>query len=306
MSFAIRQAWPSDLERLVALAVDCQTDPDRACPSLSDDAESITVELTEIDGAEDWCSVTWVALDDDRNVLGWIAAESDADMGRIWWFGPFLAGESATDPGLTMVPDGLYRIASAAMADFEEQQLAVDARSTRLPAFAERVGFIAEEGSVALRAQVLDVAVPETSAMIRALDGFDEEAAALHDLLFPGTHSTGSFLFAADGGDDGGGARVGFDRFVARLDGAVIGYVATDVQRDGSLYVDFLGVDPAHRGTGVGRVLIATALSHRADTATHAHLTVRTSNESARRLYASLGFVDDVVLIPYRRGFTLD
>ncbi len=303
MSFAIRQAWPSDLERLVALAVECQADPERSCPSVSDDVESITTELTEIDGAEEWCSVTWVALDDKRNVLGWLAAESDVDMGRIWWFGPFLDQGPASDPMLSTVPDALHGIASAALADFGEQQMAVDARSIRLPAFAERAGFTAEEGSVALRTDDLGVDVPETTAVISLLDEYDEEAAALHDRLFPGTHTSGAVLLAARVDEQENDRH---DRHVARLDGATIGYVATELQHDGSLYVDFLGVDPAHRGTGVGRALIATALNRRAGTAASAHLTVRTSNESARRLYASLGFVDEVVLVPYRKGFSID
>jgi ribosomal protein S18 acetylase RimI-like enzyme len=39
--------------------------------------------------------------------------------------------------------------------------------------------------------------------------------------------------------------------------------------------------------------------------ATHAHLTVRSANDAARRLYASLGFTEERVLVPMRRGFTL-
>ncbi len=64
MSFAVRQAWESDLARLLELAVECQADPNRHCAYLSAEATPISAELEEIDGTDDWTTVTWVALDD--------------------------------------------------------------------------------------------------------------------------------------------------------------------------------------------------------------------------------------------------
>ena len=135
---------------------------------------------------------------------------------------------------------------------------------------------------------------PRSSPLARS----DEAAVELHDEIFPATHATGEYLF--------GLVEDRHDRFVARAGGELVGYVATELQHDGSLYVDYLGVSSAYRDQGIGRALVATAIRRRADVATHAHLTVRVSNEAARRLYASLGFVEDVVLVPYRLGFTLD
>lgn len=304
MSFAIRQAWDGDLDGVVDLGVRCQADPNLACRYLSDDADSIRAELLDIDGAAAWTEVTWVALDDRRDPIGWIAAERDASMGRTWWFGPFV--DDAEPLLADAVLDGLFATASRALPGVGaqlEQELVVDSRSTLLARFAGRNGFSAGPGSVVLRLESLDVDVPVHAASISRLqdDAVDvADAGALHDALFPGTHSTGERLFAQTGER--------FDRFVAHLDGVAVGYVATEVQHDGSLYVDYLGVDPAHRGAGLGRALIATALRARAgnDAPPHAHLTVRAANTSARRLYAGLGFIEEAVLIPYRRGFTLD
>ncbi len=296
MSFAIRQAWDSDLDRLVELAVDCQVDPNRSCGYLSSDADALRTELQEIEGTEAWTNVTWIALDDNRRPLGWLAAESDESMGRVWWFGPFVA--DANSPLAEAIADGMFAVARLRFAEFGEHELAVDARSRLLGRFAERNGFQAEEGSAALRVSDLHIEVPSSSGAIVAANGTDPDAIALHDAIFPGTHSTGEYLFGL--ADDR------HDRFVARLDGDVVGYVATELQHDGSLYVDFLGVSDACRGQGIGRALVATAIRARADDATHAHLTVRASNAAARRLYASLGFVEDLVLIPHRIGFTLD
>lgn len=295
MSFAIRQAWESDLDHLVALAVDCQSDPDRCCPYLSAEPAALRTELQDIDGVAVWTSATWIALDDDRHPIGWIAAESDESMGRVWWFGPFVA--DATAPLANAIADGLLAAARRSFSAYVEQELAIDARSGLLRRFAERAGFRAEEGSAVLRLSDLNVDIPSASATIERVAGTDARAVELHDAIFAGTHSTGDYLFSLTGDRH--------DRYIARLDDAVVGYVATELQHDGSLYVDYLGVDNASRGRGLGRALVATAIRARADDATHAHLTVRASNDAARRLYTSLGFVEELMLIPYRSGFTL-
>ncbi len=295
MSFAVRQAWQPDLDRLVEVAASCQLDPERACGYLSSDAAALAAELDEIDGAEQWTAVTWVALDDTREVIGWIAAESDAGMSRIWWYGPFVA--DASSPLGDVVADALFGTARRAL-DFDEHELAIDSRSSFLARFAERNGFGTAEGSAVLRAAVLAVEVPGSLATIEAGSSIDVEAIALHDQIFAGTHSTGERLFGLDGDRH--------DRFVARVGREVVGYVVTELQHDGSLYIDYLGVSEAARGQGIGRALIATAMNARAHEASHADLTVRTSNIAARQMYASLGFIEDLVLTPYRIGFTID
>jgi ribosomal protein S18 acetylase RimI-like enzyme len=73
-----------------------------------------------------------------------------------------------------------------------------------------------------------------------------------------------------------------------------------------SISVDFLGVDEAHRGAGIGGGLVAAGallLSERG--CARIHLTVRDANAPARALYARLGFIDELRVIPLRKGFTL-
>ena len=120
----------------------------------------------------------------------------------------------------------------------------------------------------------------------------------LHDHLFPDTHWTGRQIVEE--------SEARHHRLVAELDGTVLGYVAAELQADGSGYLDYLGVDPAHQSGGVGTALVAAAASVLRDaSAGKLHLTVREANTAARRLYARLGFVEDVVLVPLRKGFTL-
>lgn len=70
------------------------------------------------------------------------------------------------------------------------------------------------------------------------------------------------------------------------------------------LLVNGLGVDPDHQGQGVGRLLLEAAVREaRARGARKVSLRVLSTNTSARRLYASLGFVVEGVL---RGEFVLD
>lgn len=297
MTFAVRLAWEGDLDNLVAVAVESQTDPDRVCAYLEDDAESIRADVLDV---ENWTTSTHVALDDGRNVVGWLLADTDAEMGRIWWWGPFLA--DAAQDQWAPISDALLGAGMGLHTDFTEHELAFDARSTLAPLFTQRNGFTADEGSVALRAGSLDVAAPAIDLDIAVTienvdDTTGEEVAALHDETFPGTHTVGSVLVGA--ADD---AHL---RLVAVAAGRVIGYVATEVQNDGSLYIDFLGVRADVRGRGVGRSLIAAAMNRNIGRAETAHLTVRESNVAAQALYSSLGYVAEHVLIPYRRGFSI-
>ena len=86
------------------------------------------------------------------------------------------------------------------------------------------------------------------------------------------------------------------------VDGAFAGYIAGRVQPDGEGYIDFVAVDPAGRGTGVGRRLI-TGLVRRvlpATTTGRVSLTVQEHRAPARALYESLGFRVDLAFRGYR------
>lgn len=89
---------------------------------------------------------------------------------------------------------------------------------------------------------------------------------------------------------------------VARApDGSVTGYLIGQVV-PGELQIHTVAVDPAWRGRGVGRVLVAAALAASAgEGAETATLDVRRSNGAARRLYEALGFRCEAVRTAYYR-----
>lgn len=302
----LRLARPDELAELADLAARCQRDPDRYCSYVGDDTHTIAADVDDVD---DWAATTVVADDGDRPI-GWLLAESDDEIGRTWWWGPFVDRDTDWD----QVADALWEHAQAAFGDEipSTSELAADSRSSLVAAFADRHGFDANEGSACLvlhaerdddHAQldrVLASAIETAGVEITTPDAapWVEAVASLHDRLFARTHRTGADV-ARSSGDQ--------TCLVALADGDVVGYVATERQHDGSLYVDFLGVDPEHRGRGIGRALVAGACRQGfGGGATFAHLTVRESNHGARALYDALGFETERVLVPYRRGFSFD
>ena len=288
MPMSIRPAVESDRAHLAALAAPLQRRPDRHVVYLGTDPDTIAAEMIEED--DDWTTASVVA-ERDGSLVGWLMGSIDPDMGRVWWFGPFVDASDWSGLADELFAAAYERLPSA----IHEHEMAVDERFTELIEWAPSHGFAAETGSVVL---TLDrpLASPELTTRPTTADDV-ATVGALHDELFPGTHTTGARLVA--GNDD---THV---RLVAEHDGVAIGYVAVERQPDGSGYVDFVGVAPAWRGRGIGGELI------RAGVATLGpcdgiHLTVRADNAAARALYARLGFTEERVVVPLRRGFSLE
>lgn len=281
----IRQAVADDLPAMSAIAAAHQADPARHCLYLSAEADAITEEIAEL---EDWVAYTAVA-DVDGEVTGWLFGEPDPDMGRVWWWGPFAPLDGWADTA-----DELYRVARALLGDaYSEEEAAADARSELIAAWADRQGFTADPGSVLLRREPTPATV---DPRVRPMAPADHDAVmALHDAAFPGTHTPPAMLVSSE-----------HPRLVIEDRDLVVGYVAYEVQPDGSGYIDYLAVDEGLRGRGLGRALVGTATADLVERGvTYAHLTVREANASARALYSSLDYDEERIAIPYRLGFTL-
>jgi ribosomal protein S18 acetylase RimI-like enzyme len=277
----VRQASAADLAELAALTERCQAEPDRTIPYLG--IVDVADEIAEVDG---WPECGLVAVDADR-IVGWLLAERDPDMGRIWWYGPFV---DVNRPHSECAA-GLYEAAASLRDGYGEEEICCDERSDAIPAYAIAHGFHAEASSLALRYEgpapqpVAGIGPPTTDAERDAI-------ATLHDELFPNTHSPGSMIVQRDR-----------RTFCLVFDDRVAGYVAVKDEPDGSLYIDYLGVRPDLQGRGYGRMLVAHALA--TGDGRPAHLTVRAANTPARRLYAAVGFTEDITIVPYRKGFVL-
>ncbi|WP_007518684.1 MULTISPECIES: ribosomal protein S18-alanine N-acetyltransferase [Pseudofrankia] len=85
----------------------------------------------------------------------------------------------------------------------------------------------------------------------------------------------------------------------ALVGGRIAGYAGLAITDD-EAFVQTVGVQPGHRGRGLGaRLMVALLREARRRGARSCGLEVRTENLSARALYARLGFVD----IGIRRGY---
>jgi ribosomal protein S18 acetylase RimI-like enzyme len=302
MQLTIEQPVADELEVLVALTVQCQRTPKRRIPFLGDDAASITADIVELGGETTWHQHA-LAARNGASTVGWLFAESDPEMGRIWWFGPFVDVE-VDDEQAGSVADALYAQAASLREGFDEEEICYDERSTLLVEFGRRNGFTEQAASLALRAELDSgpraAEVAEAPEAIHAPRNDAERTATahLHDELFPGTHTRGTTIAQPPTSDRSTWCIAEGDDVVA--------YIAVEHQSDSSLYIDYLGVRPGHRGRGHARTLVRHALAHGAMvSATHAHLTVRLANASARGLYRSLGFADVMTIVPARKGFLL-
>lgn len=286
----VRAAGTVEVDELAGFAARLQERPDRHVCYLAEDQAAISQELAALG---DWTAVSSVA-EEDGNLIGWLVGEVNQEIGRVWWWGPFVDHDA-----WTRVADQLMDAAVSSLPrGIGQQELAVDSRFTTLTAWATDRGFEEEAGSVLLACSGELVPLPRDPA-IRAFTSADAEAvAALHDELFPGNNYLGHQLVALDGPRR--------DLLVAEVEGQVVGYLATDQQIDGSGYIDLLGVAPSHRRRGIGAALLRSggaALWRRG--CRRLYLTVREESVSARALYAGLGFDEERCLVPLRLGFSL-
>ena len=283
-------ATQNDLAELSQFASRRQSDPESHIAYLSIEASDIASELEELDA---WHHFTLIARDENR-LLGWLTAETDEEIGRVWWLGPF-----CLDDDWDSIADDLLLTARRDLtAQFTQEEAASDDRHVRLDGWCRRHGFTEHTASAAL--DLRSKTKPDRdSAVVVMSDTTRASVAMLHDRYFPGSHRTGDQLVAHD-------QTTVLVRPTSPDASDVDGYVATQHQADGSTYIDFLGVVEHARRTRVATQLIRAVTSSSGDDEAHFHLTVRADNEAARRLYNRLGFEETRVVVPYRLGFSLD
>jgi ribosomal protein S18 acetylase RimI-like enzyme len=277
---------------MAELAASLQRRPEHHVVYLGFDPDTIAAEMLE--DVEDWTEASAVAEEGDR-LVGWSMGSIDHDMGRVWWFGPFVDTDDPT--AWRDVADRLDEVARRGLGPHvTEEEFAFDARHVTGAGWALDRGLRAEPGSAIL---VLDHIIGPPELETRPVTADDRETVALlHDELFANTHTPGATLVRSTDAHR--------PRLVAERDGRIAGYVAVERQPDGSGYIDFLGIDPAFRRQGIGSELIRAGVAALAELGCERfHLTVREDNTGARALYAGLGFEEERIIRPFRRGFSL-
>ena len=287
----LRTAAAADLPELAAMAARLQARPERHIAYLGVDASGIEAELGQLS----WQLVSVVATDDRTSeITGFLIGDVDEEMGRVWWNGPFVRGEEWH----SLADDLLAEARRQLPANVTEEEMAIDARFASFETWAFDHGFAAEVGSWVLTLE-RDLVAPagdgEIAYRLMTEDDHDD-VARIHEDQFPGTHTTGARLVAQHDVDH--------PRLVAVADDEVLGYVAVEREADGSGYIDFVAVEPSHRRRGLGAGLIGAGVAAlKTLGAEPVCLTVREDIAGARELYASLGFTEERLICPLRRGF---
>lgn len=272
------------LSAVVSYVSDAQSDPASHVTYVGLDADTLLDEFAE---AEAWADRLLVALIGDE-LAGVLLADIDDDMRRVWWIGPWANTESAAIALLSEARDRFGGL-------FDEEELAPDSRNEMLRSTADRLGFT--EGTASSVLSKTELVADGTSSTEPLTATRAQTVAELHDSIFEGTHTPGSKLVGAEG------TRIR----TVQVDGATAGYVAFEIQADGTGYIDYLGVKPDARRRGLARALVADACRElAAEGVLAAHLTVRTDARGAVDLYRSLGFEEERIIVPYRYGFTLE
>lgn len=290
----LRGAIAADLPQLATLAATLQARPERHIAYLGIEASGIEAELQQLS----WQLVSVVATASDgeptAEIAGFLIGDVDEEMGRVWWNGPFVPD----DDWQSLADDLLAEARQQLPSDVTEEEMAIDARFTGFETWAAKHGFSAEVGSWVLTLE-RDLVAPAGDDEIEyrlMTDADHDDVARLHEEQFPGTHTTGARMIAKHD--------VEHPRLVAVADDRVLGYVAVEQEPDGSGYIDFVAVEPSQRRRGLGGGLIRVGVAAlKSLGAEPVCLTVREDIAGARELYASLGFTEERLIVPLRRGF---
>ena len=290
-------ARADEFDAIVELVADQQGHPERAITYVGTERQGIRAEL---DGLEPpWATTARVVHADDA-IVGAVVVEWDEESGRAWILGPWVAGDAVAwddhadallDAALAQLPPTITRC-----------ELSGDVANVLLGELASGRGWEPTEANHALLADAATVAEwpvdDEAAGEFRPPEPNDIPAVAvLHDAEFPGTYASAEQLVAGHAD----GSRIVLVAPAAGGDG-VAGYAAGQIHPDGEGFIDFVVVDPATRGTGLGRRLVVALTRELLARSTigRVALTVQDHRTTARTLYERLGFRPDGSFVAYR------
>lgn len=281
----------ADLDTAASFIAGLQSNPCDHVAYLSLDATAIRAELAALAGEQ---LAAGAMLVDGDAIRGLLVAEWHTEPPRAWWHGPF----TVLDPWQAAAHELYDTVRRSLPPHVTQEELAGDAAHTELAAFAAAHGFTRARASVVCRIEDLATTAVGDDANI-AIDpvagSVPATVARLHDRCFPHAHRVGANLL----GDQG-------IVLVARRGAHVVGYARIESQPSGDGYLDFVAVDSDSRGQGIaGHLVRAACLRTAAAGGQSLDLTVNEDNTAARSLYRRLGFIEQRILVPYRKEWSL-
>jgi len=244
------------------------------------DERSHVAELAELPAGE---AAFWRAAGSRGEALGVIGCEIDRSQRRAWIRGPWAV------PGLSSasLEAALLNTLERALPEINCLDAFPSEDDETLAALYRGANYRRMDVHRVMEAALGDAGTATAAdACIRAARPDDlRQWLPLHHGLFPGSYLSDDEIATAIG--DGPHLVL-----TAWLDGRPAGYlVAKDDATMDELYVDYLGVDPAARGRGLGRALLRHAMRWGEGRGRRrAALTVRQDRIEALSLYLQCGF----------------
>jgi ribosomal protein S18 acetylase RimI-like enzyme len=226
--------------------------------------------------------LTYLLLERPDGLAGAMGAEYDITLGRAWLHGPHVAVGDWNDSAERM----LERLLRALPSEVRYLTAYVNTENTRARSFYEARGFRERDtASHEFWLEPSDRIRVVGEGVVNLAEGHRNSFAALYASLFPAAYYSAervvqmigrshNVLVVADGPD-------------------VLGFAVASLEVPGSAgEVQFLGVREDHRGRGVGRGLLSSAVDWLLDEAgaVRVALNVDDDLDAARGLYESVGF----------------
>ncbi len=234
-----------------------------------------------------------LAYDGDQ-LVGVFGVDADPEISRAWLFGPLIEHADWQTIANQLYADVLLLIP----VDIRDYDLFCDVQNTHVEAFAARHGFplTSENAVLILTRKDYKPAAKRQTQIIPYQEGFFEQFEKLHKTLFPNAYFTARQMVEK--------IDKNHQLFLAIEDDQLLGYHFGKIEPESeSGYVDFIGMDSAARGRGIGADLLASGVDWMlsAPTTKKIRLTVNADNVPARSLYEKFGFVTERIMHGYRK-----
>lgn len=237
--------------------------------------------------------VTFQLAVDEGELVGVMGYDADPTLGKVWLLGPFV-----DHPDWYEVADALYTAVLESLPEgLDQLELFGNTENRNLEQFAQ-----AHEFRPLVAAHLLKLGRPAVRPSTQTeVRDFEAEMAAdvttLHETVFPNTYYSVEQLIEM---------RDETHQLLVYLrQDQVVGYAFLQFAPEvGRAYLDFIGVTPEARGSGVGRKLLDAVIDRAfaPEDIDRLELTVNADNKVALHLYQSAGFAIVETMRGYRRS----
>jgi ribosomal protein S18 acetylase RimI-like enzyme len=276
MDYQLRPPESQDLEQVLGLIAICQADPASRCLHVDQSPAGILADMQDLDQPwEDAFRLVWAGSE----LVGVLGSDLDLEAGRAWLHGPFSRSDDwqkifglLFEDLWTRLPVGISRV-----SNYLEQS------------FVRGLNFHSDWGFVAKGVSHILQATPQSTHRPHEIQPFlpsdTEMLCQLHALAFPASWLSGPAMIAQ--------ADETHPILIAWLNGQRVGYIRLSQHIElPEGQIDFLAVEPAWRGQGLGKKLLQAGLDwvFTQRKLKQAFLNVSATNTAALALYLNLGF----------------